>query len=76
LHDYVPLETIIASLDLPEGAKPLEMSLIPHGTFTMGVADGELDSITREEDGRDWYPHQVTIQNDLVVTREARFVTH
>jgi len=34
-------QTITVPLDLPAGAKPLEMVLIPSGTFTMGSPDNE-----------------------------------
>ncbi|MBN2325922.1 MAG: formylglycine-generating enzyme family protein [Candidatus Omnitrophica bacterium] len=36
-------ENITIPLDLPDGAKPLEMVLIPAGTFLMGSPDNEKD---------------------------------
>ncbi|MEW6236227.1 MAG: formylglycine-generating enzyme family protein [Candidatus Omnitrophota bacterium] len=51
-------ETFTVSLtNLPAGAKPLEMVLIPAGTFIMGSSSTERGRYK----GRDWYPHQVTL---------------
>ncbi len=49
-------ETITLPLDLPEDVKPLEMVLIPAGTFMMGSPDDEFD-----RDPDEGPQHQVTI---------------
>lgn len=36
VDDPTPFQEITIDLDLPENARPLEMVLIPAGTFTMG----------------------------------------
>ncbi|RJP24106.1 MAG: formylglycine-generating enzyme family protein, partial [Candidatus Omnitrophota bacterium] len=53
----IPLQTIsIAIPNLPQGANPLEMVLIPDGMFTMGSPDNE-----QERDSDEGPQHQVTI---------------
>lgn len=57
-------ELITIPLDLPAGAKPLEMVLIPAGTFTMGCPSSE-----RGYYGYEWPPHEVTINNDFYMAK-------
>ncbi|MEW6235841.1 MAG: SUMF1/EgtB/PvdO family nonheme iron enzyme, partial [Candidatus Omnitrophota bacterium] len=53
----VNLPTIVVPLpNLPQGAKPLEMALIPAGTFMMGSPDNEQDRYSNEGP-----QHQVTL---------------
>ena len=54
-------ELITIPLDLPAGAKPLEMVLIPAGTFTMGSPASERGRYSSYE----WLPHEVTISTDF-----------
>jgi len=59
------LETITIPLyNLPDGAKPLEMVLIPAGTFTMGCPADERGSYVWE-----WLSHQVTLTKDFYLGR-------
>ena len=51
-----PLQTIVIPLDLPPDAKPLEMVLIPAGTFLMGSPDNEPGRASDEGP-----QHEVTI---------------
>ncbi len=53
-------EIVIDLPDLPEGAKPLEMVLIPAGTFTMGSPDNEQGRWSNEGP-----QHQVTLTRDF-----------
>ncbi len=53
-------ETITIPLDLPSGAKPLEMVHIPAGTFTMGSPSTESG-----RDSDEGPQHQVTITKDF-----------
>ena len=57
-------ETITIPLDLPSGAKPLEMVRIPNGTFTMGSPSNEQDRYSSEGP-----QHQVTISSDFYMGR-------
>ena len=56
---------------LPDGATPLDMVLIPAGTFTMGSPEDEagresgLDEWSRRY--AEWLPHQVTITRDFYI---------
>ena len=47
--------------NLPEGAKPLEMVLIPAGTFTMGSPKDDPGRFSVEGKESEWLPHKVTI---------------
>ncbi len=57
--------------NLPAGAKPLEMMLIPAGTFTMGSPQSEIDALN-EQNQTTWYSeegpqHQVTIRKPFYI---------
>jgi formylglycine-generating enzyme required for sulfatase activity len=58
-------EAITIPLDLPDGAKPLEMVFIPAGTFLMGSPE--------DEEGRrpdwEWPPHEVTLEKGFFIGR-------
>ncbi|MBZ0257843.1 formylglycine-generating enzyme family protein [bacterium] len=58
-------ETITIDLPgLPDGAKQLEMVLIPSGTFTMGSLQGE-----RGRQDNEWLPHEVTISEPFYMSK-------
>ena len=55
-------ETITIPLDLPDDATPLEMVLIPAGTFIMGSPSDE-----RGRRPEEWLPHTVTLTKDFYI---------
>ena len=56
LPQVTPGQTVTVPLTLPPGAKPLEMVLIPSGTFMMGSPNNEQD-----RDSDEGPQHQVTL---------------
>jgi formylglycine-generating enzyme required for sulfatase activity len=58
-------EPVLIPLDLPPNAKPLEMVLLPAGTFQMGSPGSDPDRRPEAE----WPPHQVTISRPFLIGR-------
>jgi formylglycine-generating enzyme required for sulfatase activity len=58
--DYQP-EMLVVPLDVPHGARPLEMVLVPAGTFSMGSPADEEGRV----DGSEWLPHPVALSRSF-----------
>ena len=59
---YSYAENFVVDLDLPDGAKPLEMSFIKAGSFIMGcTADADYRI------GREWLSHEVNITKPFCI---------